>query len=559
MLIRAHARICLALVLALAASGCKPESTGSGSSSSAYPPPVPEGKEGPILADTGFRPQKDGYRFQNQGGAYPRTPPVLTVQDVDKMFGDDVCASGSGTTCKLKPVASEWMSMVNQAMNEGQCEGMAVSSLAFYQKLYNPSSFAPHAKSIQDLTHAETAPLIGYFWAFQMVDPVRADNQASLESSTPISAEATLIDMMKRKELAVIAIFSPHGGHAVTPYSVEDRGGGIHWIHIYDNNWPEKDRHIIIDHNANTWKYELASLNPDVPREPWSGDAETHSIGVTPLADRLSKPECPFCSGGSKIVMPFGGSNGVVLTRGDGKRVGRVGDKIVNEIPGAKVYSVSGYLEGAAPHEPIIVVPDDADYQVAISGREHPGVKEDPDKQHGVAVIGKGSAVTVETKVKPGDAEVLSVGHEGGIKYKAARDGEFPAIRLAADGPNGGMHARVSHMQAEANDEVALKLDHAAGQVMVAGGGKKASSFDLKVTHVTPTGDDKVNEQKGIKFAPGKVHTIQSSATAPAGAAFKVATKPLPAGGLGALGKEANGPAEKKAPTPPSPSPKKGH
>ncbi len=522
--LRTLAPAAVVLFLSLAASGCKRSPTDTGATRATSTAPA-------VLADTGFRPTKDGYKFENQGGHYPRTPPVLTAQDVAKMFGSDVCARGTGTNCRLKPVATEWMSMVNRAMNDGQCEGMAVSSLAFYKHLYQPSSFGPHAKSVHDLTHAETAALIGYFWAYQMVNPVRTDKTESLLSMTPISAEETLVAMMKRNELAVIAIHSRTGGHAVTPYSVEDRGGGIHWIDIYDNNWPDKDRHIVIDHNENTWAYELASLNPDIPREPWRGDAESHTIAVTPLSDRLVKAECPFCAGGKKMVVSYG-TNGVTLTNGDGKKLGRdpATGKIVNEIPGAEVFEVASYIDGVPSSEPIYAVPSEGDYQVAIVRRDKPAKAEAAEEEHGVAVIGNGAAVTVETpKLEANERHTLSVGHDGGIKYKTGRPGEFPAIQLAADGANGGMHARLSHMSAEANDEVELKMDHAAGQIAVAGGGKKAGAFDLKITHVTAMGEDKVNEQKGIRVVPGMTHTIQSSASAPAGATpFRIATQKTP-------------------------------
>jgi hypothetical protein len=517
-----------------------------------------------VLADTGFRPNKDGYKFENEGGAYPRTPPVFTSQDVARMFGADACIKGSDQNCKLKPVATEWMGMVNRAMNAGQCEGMAVSSLAFYKHAYSPAAFAPRAKSAHDLSHAESSALIGYFWAYQMTDPVRSDKVRSLLSMTPISAEETLVDMMKRNEFAVIAIRSRHGGHAVTPYAVEDRGGGIHWIDIYDNNWPDKDRHIVIDHNENTWSYELASLNPDIPREPWSGDAESHTIAVTPLSDRLQKPDCPFCEGRKKTVVSYG-TNGVVLTNGDGKKLGRDGDKIVNEIPGAEVFEVTGYIDGEPAMEPIYAVPADGDYQVAIVGRDAHRKAEGEQEDHGVAVIGNGAAVTVQTaKLKPTEQDTLSLSRDGGIKYKTAREGEFPAIRLAASGPNGGMHAHLSHMQANANDEIAIKMDHTAGQIVVAGGGKKASSFDLKVTHVQPEGEDKVVEQKGIRYDPAKVHTIQSSPTAPAGAIpFKIATRVAPPPPPASASAQAPAPsasaAQSAAPTPsaaPAPSAK---
>ena len=54
--------------------------------------------------------------------------------------------------------------------------------------------------------------------------------------------------------------------------------------------------------------------------------------------------------------------------------------------------------------------------------------------------------------------------------------------------------------------------------------GSKPSAFDLKVTHVQANAEDKVNEQKGIKFQPGMTHTIQSSPTAAGANPFKVVT-----------------------------------
>lgn len=531
-------------LLLLAATGCKPIAQKSDA--------APQG----MLADIGFRPNKDGFKFENQGGHFPRTPPVLTNTDVVQMFGANACVKGTAANCKLNPVASEWMQMVNREMNDGQCEGMAVSSLAFFKGVHKPTSFAPHAKSVHDLTHSEVGPLIGYYWAYQMTNPVHSDKVKSLLTNTPISVEAELVDMLKRKELAVIAIRSKHGGHAVSPYAVEDKGGGIHWIHIYDNNWPDKERHIIIDHNEDTWAYELASLNPDIPREPWRGDADTHSIAVTSLQDRLSKPECPFCTGSAKKAIVPGESNGVLVTNGEGKRVGRDGDNVVNEIPGAEVIEPAAYIPGEAPPEPIILVPSEGDYQVNISGhgRTTPA-KADPDAHHGVTIIGNGAAVTVQTKkMEPADHDTLSLPHDGGIKYKSGQTGEFPTIHLAANGPNGGMQARLSGMQAAANDEIALKLDHVQGQVMVSGGSKVAKSFDLKVTHVASEGDDKVVEQKGIKYDPTKLHTIQSNGTGPAlPLVMRTALPPPPTPSASASASAPPGAAKLQLP-PPSPS-----
>ena len=467
-------------------------------------------KGGTMLADTGFRPDKNGYPFQNQGGQYPKTPPVLTAAGVSKMFGKEACVGGDAKSCKLTPAANEWMGVVNRAMNIGQCEGMAVGSLAFFKKIQSPKDYAASAASAHDLNHNNVGPLIGYYWAFQMVNPVRFQTIKSLYTQTPNGAEDTLVDMMKRGEYATLAVRSAHGGHAVTPYAVEDRGNGIHWIRIYDNNWPDKERYVIIDRNANTWKYELASLNPDVPKEPWEGNAETHTIAVTPLAYRLGKAECPFCTGSKKLVVPHG-TNSITLTNHDGKKLGRGDDgKIVNEIPDAEVVQLDSYLAGAEGGEPMYTVPHDADDEISLHGTDRKTTDANPNGDHGVAIIGNGSAVAVETsKLKPGDKDTLSVHREGAVKYQSGSGGTIPPIRLAHDGDGQhGMTARISNMKADAHEPLELKMDHKAGEVHVSGGGKRSESFDLKVKHVHAGAEDQEVEHKGIKYKAGETHTV---------------------------------------------------
>jgi hypothetical protein len=474
------------------------------------PPPPPDTTPGIILADTGFRPTQHGYKFENMGGQYPKTPPVLTAGGVVKLFGKDACVGGDDKSCKLTPAATEWMGMINRKMNMGQCEGMAVSSLMFFKKLSDPAAFAPGATSAHDLTHDAVGPLIGYYWAWQTVNPVLGTRTKSVLSQTPNAVEDSLVEMMKRGDLATLAIWAAHGGHAVSPYAVEDRGNGIHWIRIYDNNWPDKERYVVIDRKANTWKYELASLNPDVPREPWAGTAESHSIAVIPLSARLAKAECPFCAGsGQKFVVPSG-TNAVSLTNQDGKRVGRDGDKVVNEIPGATVVDLQSYLQGAPGDEPMYVVPADGDYEIGIHGTDRKAGGAEADGDHGVAVIGNGSAVAVETeKLAPGSKDTLSLNRDGGVKYASSSGGTIPAIRLAHDGDGRhGMTARISNMKADAHEPLELKMDHQAGEVHVSGGGKTSASFDLKVKHVHAGVEDHEVEQKGIPYKAGQTHTI---------------------------------------------------
>src|SRR5437660_1334619 len=63
-------------------------------------------------------------------------------------------------------------------------------------------------------------------------------------------------------------------GHAVTPYAVEDKGGGKFAVLIYDNNHPGIPRAISFDRNADSWSYD-AARNPNDPTWHFAGDAQT--------------------------------------------------------------------------------------------------------------------------------------------------------------------------------------------------------------------------------------------------------------------------------------------
>src|SRR5437868_6586346 len=85
---------------------------------------------GKIVADSGFRPDKDGFLFENYGANIQVTN--LTAADLRRMFGEQVCARVDGDKCDLTPPAQQFMDQVNAAMSGGHCEGMAVLSSLFY-------------------------------------------------------------------------------------------------------------------------------------------------------------------------------------------------------------------------------------------------------------------------------------------------------------------------------------------------------------------------------------------------------------------------------------------
>ena len=465
-------------------------------------------KKSKVLADTGFRPERDGFAFKNQGGEYPRTAPILTENVMVKMFGEKACVDGDTKDCTLTLPAAEWAHMVNRAMNGGRCEGMAVSSLTFWKGIDKPDSM--WSLTTHTLDKKEATPFIGYYWTYQMVDPVRTDIRVSRRASTPSSVADQLVKMFKAGELGTLAFWHQggRGGHAVTPYAVEDQGNGLQAIKVYDNNFPDKERVITIDRNADTWKYDLAALNPDQPKAPWYGDASTHSLVVVPLDLRLKKAACPFCREGSDTRTVWPRASAISIADQDGRKVGFEGGKIVNEIPNAEVVDLSAYLEGTAPMEPIFILPEGNDYDITLS-KSDVATSGDDD---GVAIFSAGSAVTIEgVKLDSAQKDTLSLPRDnGGIRYRSG-SGKMPAMKLALDDAKEGVAVRVANLDADADSEVELKLDRKTRRATVQGGGRNTKSYDLEVSTVgAGTKGVEKTEQKAVKFKLGESHGIDA-------------------------------------------------
>ncbi|MEJ7729976.1 MAG: hypothetical protein WKG00_12240, partial [Polyangiaceae bacterium] len=469
-----------------------------------------------LIADTGFRPNKHGFPFKNTGGNFPRTPGLVDANVMTKLFGKEACVGGNAARCKLTPPATEWMGMINRAMNGGQCEGMAVSSLTFFQNIDSPAKHSPTAKSAHDLQHRQVSPLIGYYWAWQAVDPMMRETVLERRRTAPADVVDRLAQMMKQNQMATIAIWAPRpqrGGHAVTPYAIENKGNNEYWVRIYDNNYPDTERYIVIDKNANTWRYDVAALNPSVPKMPWYGDAESRSIAILPVATRLKKADCPFCkTTKGKTVVPRGAA--LNISDPDGKKLGYDdGGKLINEIPGADVVDLTAFLEDAEAPEPIFILPDDdKDYEITVAdpkvkAKPAEGDDDDTDDNASVAIFSGGTAIAVgKSQRDAGQKDTISLSKDG-FRYRTA-NGKVPKLRLALDDDKEGVAVGVKNMKADADDEVELKMDRKSGRVTVQGGGKSTDSYDLKIKKVKEDGDDDEVEAKGVKFKLGDSHSI---------------------------------------------------
>src|SRR5205085_5233582 len=177
---------------------------------------------GPIIAGDGFRPDHDGFSFPNYGGdagAVDLTPAAMA-----ELYGPAVCASGAGSSCLLTPVAERQRQYLNSQSHGGHCYGFSVMALRFFKKIAQPSVFGAAtvpALNIQFNDPLQTA--IAEAFVSQFFDPVVTGRIVEPPNSILDRLDAAL---HANKELYTLDIVNGQAGHAITPYAIEDKGGG---------------------------------------------------------------------------------------------------------------------------------------------------------------------------------------------------------------------------------------------------------------------------------------------------------------------------------------------
>lgn len=247
-----------------------------------------------LIADLGFRPEVDGFSFSNFGPEKHYFG--ITPEDLRRMVGDQACACQPKNRCILTPTWTYWQEMVNDNMDIGHCEGMAVLSLLIFEGLANASDFG--AEKTYDLKIPGNGALqeeIGYWWATQYTEPTISSRIAGKPSEILDQLTNSIRDGNKTKKYTM-TIFKRDGsdGHTITPFAVRDAGNGIFDILVYDNNHPGKTRILEVNRNNESWHYH-GSSNPNDQEELYEGDAKSKNLELYPLSARLLKQNCSSC------------------------------------------------------------------------------------------------------------------------------------------------------------------------------------------------------------------------------------------------------------------------
>lgn len=487
---------------------------------------------GPLIADDGFRPAVNGFAFQNYG-AVPPGGTNMVAADVQKIFGDGVCADTKGGSCNLTPEAQNWMDQTNAAMSGGHCFGFAVATQLLWQNAgLKPADFgADTAPALKDVGNDALQRQIAVNWAYQVLDSVNA----AKVKGTPDDIIARLKTALVKNptELYTVAIFNATGGHAVTPYALEDAGNGIVNILVYDNNWPGVTRAIKVDTTANTWSY-LAALNPAEKAELYQGDATTQNLLLYPTTNALKTQPCPFCG---KVQAPVSGlksasgavvgsaatadataiddiyltsgsdtSHGhLLITNPSGQRVGYVDGKLVDEIPGAEVIQPMSDESWLVDQEPEYHVPDGVTYTITIDGTGLAAA--DPET---VGVIGPSSDLEVNAiDLQPGQKDTLVAGPDATELSYTASSTRTPTFEIAVSDAKAYYNFTISGVADAPGSTVKLGLPPTAGTLSIdTQNSTGTATFDLSMSR--EDADGQLNfDHKGIDLAAGDDASLQ--------------------------------------------------
>ncbi|PIQ28704.1 hypothetical protein COW36_11945 [bacterium (Candidatus Blackallbacteria) CG17_big_fil_post_rev_8_21_14_2_50_48_46] len=479
------------------------------------------------LADLGFAVKVNGFGFANgdtdkYDPANPATA-YLTLSSMQKMFGDDKVCTGttSGSNCVPTPAAKKWQDQINTGMNGGQCEGMAVFSLALFKGIESINPLEAGKTKTFDLSYnSAVKEKIGYYFAYQYTQEVA---KATIKG-TPVEIIEKLKPYLsnQQKDPVTLGFYAPDGkgGHATTPYAIVDKGNGIQHILMYDNNWPGQERYIEVDTQANTWIYNFGATNPTEKADAWKGDAESKTLEFTLLSARLSKATCPYCDQPeaveekSKQIFLNAGNSGnahikIVDKNDPSKFIGwdEKTQRWVNNLPGASFkYDKSVLKSGDRPSAPVIQVPTGKAFEIKVSGKDLKQAE-----NVGVSIFGQGKSMKIDKiDLDPDQEDTLTLPADGdSMKYKPGNspDKESPVFSYGFDNPNGKDYEfEVQNLDADNDEE--LGTDLVGGKLQVSDSGGGADKYDVKVKRVNDDGSEADYSKDDVELGDGETDDI---------------------------------------------------
>jgi hypothetical protein len=492
--------------------------------------------KGTIVAQLKYDPAANGYGFRNYGRDHDNEND-LSAADLISIFGaENVCESGStASDCVLYEPAEEWLAEAIKLLEGGHCEGLAVTSLRFWQRLpfegkTSPADWQSGAHAVSDLEHTNAiSNYVAYYHVLQKLSEI-SDFRGETWKLKPSEILHMLINSMKEdsKDHYVLTIGMREDGrytrgHAIAPYAVEDMGEGIYHLLVYDSNYPGEKKFVVFDTKEETWRYHTAA-DPTKTANDYVGDATSKTLGLKSQAAReLPFYGCPFCpdsseraalhhasgkSGTTKtkkdqVVFMLDGEGEYLITDPSGKRIGydMARNRSVNEIPDADVVPVEGGMgKNIPPEYRLPRVSSSKPYTINVAGKsiDHE-VDADLDMEGPGFVVGfqdilLGAGENLTMTISPNGRE---------LSFTASQDGQTPKvfITIASGHKEPSYFFEIGGIKLSPGKTVTMKLDLEKGKLFFKDNDAKRDAYDVLVTRVNPNGTRNFYEHHDLEIA----------------------------------------------------------
>ena len=451
-----------------------------------------------ITASSGFSPAKNGFSFANYGSGYANLSPSA----MQGLFGNGVCAFiNKKKGCVLTPVAQRYMDDANRGMDGGHCFGFSALSLLLFRHQFPLLAKTPinrlRLPGNKGLQHA-----IAYAFQWQLLPAL----QNAWVKGTPNDELRFLTNTLGKRngELYTMAIFRPgfQGGHAITPYAVDSRGGGKYDVLVYDNNWPGKVRRVHFNTHANTWSY-VAAANPSVPDSTYTGNAKSDTLSLIPTTPGLGVHFCPFCAGATsrpdaynELRLAGNPYNHAHLTISDpqGRVTGYVGGKLVNQIPKARTVFSTAFTDSSQHQEPLYRIPFGVNAQVTVDGSS----LKFPDTEN-LSLIGQNHDLAIDAiQIRPGERETVAlstVGEESMTYTSAGSQTRSPFFNVGLVRRSGNYSIGTQALSVHPDSVIKISDNRATSTLSIHDSSASGQSFEI---HLTQQVKGKVKTLKAI-------------------------------------------------------------
>ena len=440
---------------------------------------------GELVADSGFRPDVDGFGFPNYGNE--GEPQNLTPANVEALFGEQVCIAGTGLDCLLTPAGQTWMETQNEIMGGGHCMGFSVAALRMFAGTLDAGAFGADVPNELPFENPDLQATIAESFVYQMIPGINDERTLG----TPAEILHTLVDYINEgRDYYTLGFFKADGsgGHAVTPLAVEDKGDGDYAVLVYDNNYPDVVRALEIDEEANTFSYN-GSTNPDEAESLYEGDASTPPMDLTPTLIGENLQPCPFCDGelmggGDEAtrgsVLPAEEQYAEVALVGDNanhphliftdvedesKQTGIIDGKLVNDIEGVEVVMQYTDDPSIGGPEPKYRLPLDKDVAITIDGTD----LEEPATGVAINYTSPGKVVEVEDiTIAPGQQDTMLVDTASyTIVYETNNEeGTAPSFFAGVDDADASYTLGATVLGVQSGSLIAMSILEEEGQVL---------------------------------------------------------------------------------------------